>query len=179
MTEKQTRNRINREWVEKELRFYNKAHIRSGIVLCTAVSVFVIPLTVLLISLILREYDNAAVEFLLSLLLCVVLIGPIVYELYWIVRRFAERKQLDRGEFDVIVSPLAYKHEKMIRRNIVEFLHFDGYRDVSVGKTMYTLADAGDEYYLVVFRGRTDVELLYSAEMCEYKESCVQENYRG
>ena len=170
MTEKQTRNQISREWVAGELRRSNTAQLRAGIVRCAAVSVLVIPLTVLLISLILWEYENAAVEALLSLLLCAVLIGPIVYQIYRIVVCFLERGQLDRGEFDVIVSPLACKHEKMIRRHIVEYLHFDGYRDIPVGKTEYTLADAGDRYYLVVFRGKAEAALLYSAERYEYKE---------
>ena len=44
--EKQTKNEITREFIEKELRFYNTADIRSTLVLCGGLSLFFVPLTI-------------------------------------------------------------------------------------------------------------------------------------
>ena len=44
--EKQTKNVITREFIETELRFYNTASIRLTLILCGALSLIFVPLTI-------------------------------------------------------------------------------------------------------------------------------------
>ena len=70
----------------------------------------------------------------------------------------------------MIVSELSYKREAYVRKSIEQRLVFAQYGEVAVGGTEYQLAAMEDEYYLVVFRGKKNIEALYPLRTNEFVE---------
>ena len=162
---KQTKNIITREWIEKELRFYNTADIKSRLVLCGVFTVILLPITIALIYGILLSLDNVLVKIVLSIFIGGIVSSPIW--LFFLLTREAlcERKMLARGDFDIVTRDVSYKSEEIVHRHIEEFLHFCEFDKISVGHTTFQLASVGDEFYIVHYKGKKDIKLFYSAKM--------------
>lgn len=166
---KQTKNIISREWVAKELLFYNTADIRYALVLCGVFSLFFLPLTVLLIYSICSSYENVALEIFFSVILGTISSAPIWINILSLRKSFAERKMLKRGEFDVVTREVTDKSEKLIHRHLEEFLCFNDFKETTVDHTVFQLASVGDEFYIVHYKTKNTIKLLYPAKIYEYK----------
>ena len=169
--EKQTVNVITREFIKKELRFYNTADIRSTLVLCGAISLLLVPLTIGVVCGILELFKPEWLKILLS-----VLVGGLVGAPIWLIllslrTRLRERKLLQNGDFDITVCEVQEKTEKQVQRHTGKFLHFHGFKEVSVGNVNYDLVSQGDEFYIVHYKGRTEIKLIYSLKMYGFKET--------
>ena len=168
--EKQTKNVITREWVEKELRFYNTADIRSTLVWGGAVSLVTLPLAVFLIRAILTHLSGVF-SIAYALLIGVMFISPTWVFLFGICKHLAKRKMLQKGEFEIVERAVLYKKEKLVHRHTEECLCFLGFKERSVNHTTYQLASKDDVFYVVYYKPRKDIEMLYSAKMYEYREN--------
>jgi len=163
--ENQTKNVITREWVEKELRFYNTAGLKYATVGFAAVLLVfgVFSLFALAFS-----YEMAIVSCLFG---CI----PMVAILIVLIRHIKERKKLKNGELEIVIRPLLYKDEKLVRsgRNhkMQEMFHFDGFDEVWANHTEYQLAGMDDEFYIVHYKGSKKAEMVFPLKMYEYKES--------
>lgn len=167
--EKQTKNIITREWIEKELRFYNTADIRSTLVVCGALSLIFVPLTFGAVYGIFLLSVNILLKLLFSLLTGAITSAPIWMNLLTLRGAFAERKMLQHGDFDIVTREVLYKSEKPYRRHIEEFLHFAGFKGIMVGHTTFQLASKGDEFYIVHYKTKNAISLLYSVKLYEYQ----------
>lgn len=168
--EKQTKNIITREWVEKELRFFNTARIKSTLVAVGIPSLLFLPFAFAVVRYFFTTYDKLWFEILMAVIFGGLLTLPTWICLSVILKCLSEKKMIDRGEFDVVKLELQYKSERRVRRSYEELLHFGGFKAESVGHTTYQLASAGDEFYIVHYSGNDEIVLLYSAKMYEYKE---------
>lgn len=166
--EKQTKNVITREWVEKELRFYNTADIKSTLTLCGALSLLFVPLTALLIFGTVSLFENVWLKVLLSVLVGIIMSAPVWINLLSLRLSLEERKLLLSGDFDIITCEVLYKSEKTSQRHSDYLLHFEGFGDTSVTRTQYELASSGDEFYIVYYKAQNKVKQLYSAKMYEF-----------
>lgn len=160
---------ISREWVEKELRFYNTADIRSTLVLCGALSVPFLPLAVGAVYGVFSSIENILLKIVFSVIMGGITSAPIWINLLALRIAFAERKLLKRGEFDIVTREVSYKSEKVVHRHVEEFLHFNDFKDISVGHTDFQLASVGDTFYIVHYKTNNRIKLFYPARMYEYK----------
>ena len=168
--EKQTKNQINRAFVEKELRFYNTADIRYTLVLTATWSLIFLPITCLWIWYALTHIDNTFLKIAMFPVGIAVFSCPIWLNVLALIRCFAERKKLAKGEFEVTVRKVTYKEEKMVHRHVEEFLSFEGFSDISVPRTTYELSTFGDEFYLVHYKEKKTIKLFFPRKMYEYHE---------
>lgn len=168
---KQTKNIITREFVENELRFYNKADIRSTLVLYGTLSVFFVPLAAGLIYGILSQAGYPVLKIFLVAVIGGLFGFPVWCGIFLLCRSLKERKLLLNGEFEIEIHTVTHKKEKVVHKHIEEFLRFKGFKDVSVGHTVFQLASPGDEFYLIHYRSKKLIKLLYPTKMYEYKES--------
>ena len=168
--DKQTKNVITREFIEKELRFYNTADIRSTLVLCGALSLFFVPLTIGVICGFFALFKNIWLKILLSVLIGGLTSAPVWINLLSLKTSLTERKLLQNGDFDIAVCEVQYKDEKPVHRHTEKFLHFNGFKEVSVGNVNYDFVSQGDEFYIVHYKDLTDIKLIYSLKMYALKE---------
>lgn len=171
--EKQTKNIITREWVTNELRFYNKADIKAGLVLFCMFALIVVLIVTPCVLAILSQSEDIFAEVITLIIPCLIIVIPAVMFLRGLCVAFSEKKLLNNGDFDIEVCELQYKDEKMMgfgMRNLKEFLHFEGFKGVMVDHTQFQLATMGDEYYIVHYRNKKDIKLFYSLKMYEYRE---------
>lgn len=168
---KETKNIITREFIEKELRFFNTADIRSTLVLC---AIFLFLAAIIIIPSffgIFGENVSLALRILLFLLVAIPTSAPFFICLFSLAISLKERKKLQRGDFEIVTRQLLYKSEELRNCNsTVELLHFSGFDKVSSGHTVFQLASAGDEFYIVHYKGKSTIKLFYPAAMYEYKE---------
>lgn len=161
---KQTRNIITREKIEKDLLFDNTASIKHTAV-CLAAVVFAfggIGLFMLALS-----YEAAIFTFAIAgIITCVFLV--------MFHRIFIERKHLKNGDVEIIIRPLLYKDEKLIRsgrsHRLQEMFHFEGFDEVWANHTEYQLAAMDDEFYIVHYKGSKKAQIVFPLKMYEYKE---------
>ena len=165
----QTKNIITREWVEKELRFYNSAHIKSSVVLFIVVTLIFAPATVAMVYGIDVTFDNTVFKILLSAFVIPILIAPMCIWFVYIVKGLRDKRMLACGSFEIVVADLSYKAEEYIHRRLEEKLYFPGFNKLTVGHTAYQLASAGDSYYLVCYKGRKKIELFYPQKLYELR----------
>lgn len=167
--EKQTKNVITREFIEKELRFYNTADIRSALVLLCVISLLFVPLTIGVFygtsSLIKTEW----LKILLLVLNGVLISAPVWLALFVLGKNLRERKLLQNRDFDISVCEVQYKDEKIVYRHVEKILHFTGFNDIAVDNVNFALTTPGDEFYVVHYKGLRDVKLLYSLKLYEFK----------
>lgn len=168
--EKQTKNVLNREFIENELRFKNSATLRFSLVLCGVLSLVFIPLTIVVLYGILSVINNIWLKMLLAIPSGGVFIAPVCLAVAAVREAMKERKLLARGDFDIVTRDVQYKDERMVHRHMEKFLHFSGFDEVNVGSTVFDLASNGDEFYIVHYKGGATVRLLYSFKMYEFKE---------
>ena len=167
--DKQTKNILSREWVEKELRFYNIADIRFSLILCGVLSLFLLPLTVGIVYAIRALIENILLKIVFSVLFAAITSAPIWINLFALHTALEERKLLRCGEFDIVTREVLYKSEKVVRRHTEEVLHFNDFKEISVEHTTFQLASQGDVFYIVHYKTKNFIKLLYPAKMYEYK----------
>lgn len=165
---KQTKNIITHDWIEKELQFYNTADIRSTLVISGSLSLICIPLTALCVWGILSVLNNLLLKIILAITVGAILSAPVWVNLLPLKRFLSERKLLKNGDFDIKTLKVLYKTEKIVQRHTERFLHFEDLKPIMVDYTTYQLADEGDEFYIVYYRTKNNIQLLYSAKMYEY-----------
>ncbi len=168
--EKQTKNEITREFIEKELRFYNIADIRSTVVLCGTLSLLFVPITIGVIYGFFALLENIWLKIILSVFVGGLTSAPIWMILLSLKTSLTERKLLQNGDFDIVVCEVQYKDEKLVHRHTEKFLHFNGFKEVSVGNVNYDLVSQGDEFYIVHYKGRTEIKFIYSLKIYVLKE---------
>jgi hypothetical protein len=169
--EKQTKNIITREWIEKELWFYNTADLKVGIGIFAIVFLVCIPFAAFFIGLIITVSYNLFFRILVSVLIGVLFIIPVAATAGGIFITVSERKKLKAGEFDIVVREMSYKIERATRRETILLLKFPDFREKRVDKTTYFHADIGDEFYIVHYRtnkAKKTAKLVYSFKMYEY-----------
>ena len=181
---KQTKNIITRDWVEQELRFYNRAGFRFGLLtggLITLLSAFacVFP-GWFFFHLATSIWVKAAVGLFFGGTFLYAFFGVAVKH---IVDRVLEKRLLDQGAFGVVVRRVQYKTEKaeyrvralrirLHRIRLKEMLVFEEFGEVEVDHTEYQLAEAGDEYYIVVYyTPKPKMRMWYSCKTHEYRET--------
>ena len=166
---RQTKNIITRELIKKELRFLATAQIRSFLFLSVGLSPFCI-----LFALFFLFASRTIENLLFTLFTCIILSSPIWVSLWLAISALLERKAIDRGEFDVVTKPLYCKSEDLIYRHrhmhLEENLNFGGFEKISVNHTEFELASPGDDYYIVHYRNKNTIKLLYSSKRYEYRE---------
>ena len=167
--EKQTKNTITREWVEKELCFCNRADIRSNMLLCVAFSLISIPLAIALFGVVLKAFDRVLLGIVVGIPVGGLFLAPVFCFLYLLCVSLKKRKLIVQGEFEIVTRTVSYKSERLHRNRVTEYLHFEEFAPVEVGGLQAQLASVGDEYYLVCFCGKKKVELFYPAKMYEYR----------
>ena len=167
---KQTKNVITREFIEKELRFYNTADIRSTLVLCGALLLIFGPFTLGVIYGFFTLLKTTWLKILFSVLVGALTSAPVWLNLLSLRTSLKKRKLLRNGDFDITVCEVQYKDEKPVQRHTEKFLHFVGFKEKSVGNVDYDLTAQGDEFYIIHYKGHTDIELVYSLKMYVLKE---------
>ena len=96
--------------------------------------------------------------------------APVWLNLLSLRTSLKKRKLLRNGDFDIAVCEVQYKDEKLVHRHTEKFLHFNGFKEVSVGNVNYDLVSQGDEFYIVHYKGRTEIKFIYSLKMYVLKE---------
>ena len=167
--EKQTKNILTREGIEKELRFDNTASIRALLVLCAVFSPFLLLLTFWVVGPGAPQMKSLVLKIVWCVFMGAFTSSPIWILLLGLRRFLVERKWLGRGEFDVVTREMSYKSEKQVHRHIEERLHFPDFDAISVGHTLYQLASQEDVFYIVHYKTKKEIKLLYPAKMYEYK----------
>lgn len=167
---KPTKNIITREYIEKELWFYNKADARSCILFSGILLLFCIPCTIMFISL----SCAFAKSILLKIFLCIisVFLGMSFegIELVYLIKALTERKKLKAGEFSIVIRKMLYKREVIERRTELHCLYFEDFKRVATGYTYYDLSSDGDEFYIVHYNGSKEIQHIYPLSMYEYRE---------
>ncbi len=166
-----SRNVITRKQIEDELYFYNTADIKATVVLCLCLALFFGPLTFGTLYFIITETTDIALRIALSIPLGILFSAPIWGNLIKLAKHFAKRSLLKKGEFDIVILPVSDKYESTRHRNTVRLLEFPNLKEIAVSSTTYSLASWGDEFYVVHYRGKYKIELLYSLKTHEYKET--------
>ncbi|MBR2479041.1 MAG: hypothetical protein IKB47_01380 [Clostridia bacterium] len=150
--QKQTKNIITRDYIEKELRFYNTADIKSSLVLCGVFALIFLPLTVGVIYGILSMFENTLIKIILSVIMGGITSAPIWLNFLGLLCALSERNLLVCGDFDIVTRDVSYKSEEMVHRRMVEYLHFCEFNKISVGHTIFQLSSAGDTFYIVHYK---------------------------
>ena len=167
--EKQTRNVITREIIEKELRFYNTADIRSNLVMIGVMALVCVPLIAMMVYISCEIFSSVWLEVVFSVLLGGLMGTPIWWNLFLLCRSLFDRRLLMRGDFEIVTRDLLYKQETTAHRHVRNKFHFSDFNDTEVGNLIFQLACAGDEFYIVHYKTKKEIQLLYSTKMYELK----------
>ena len=169
--EKQTKNIITNQSIEKDLLFYNMAAIKSCLVL-TVVFLLLAALGAALLGLMITECFNAPSAKAISLAIIIGLSSlPVWFPLLDLIARLFERRILLKNGFEVVTARVLYKIERPHHRHVDELLCFTDYGECVASHTTYQLASAGDEFYLVVVqRKKPVVKSFFSQKSYEYRE---------
>lgn len=169
---KPTKNIITREFIEKELRFYNTADIKAGLLLGSVLSALLIPAVIAVLfgfsPWVYGETGRIVFSIVFTAFFVLVFLAPVFAFVQMLFSAFAQRKKLLKGEFVITIRKLKNKKEKIVQRHIEECLCFKNYGDCSVGSTVYQLADKGDKFYIVHYKANKTVKLLYPVKTYEY-----------
>ena len=169
--ENETKNTITREFVEEELRFYNKEDIRSNL---AHFGLFGAPLLLILFAGVCAVFANVEsiwVGLLLCCLICAIMIFLIKKMLFpSLINALKEKKALDRGDFVIVTRRVTKKSTKTEYNKSLFFLHFDGFKEKEVWQNVFMLTSEGDEFYIVHYKKQDAIKLMYPAKTHEYKE---------
>lgn len=168
--ENQTKNIITREFIQKELRFSNKADTSATVVLGFVLSLVFVPLTVCVVHIMINYIASKALGSFLAVLFGVPMSAPVIILFISLLGCLAERRRLSNGDFEILVLPLEYKREVFVHRHTENSLFFKDFKRISVDSTEYELASQGDKYYIVRYNNKNIIELLYPLKMYEYIE---------
>lgn len=166
--EKETKNIITRSSVEKELRSCNTANLRISLILNSVL----LPPYILLIVGIVYGIFMCINDLILDIIISAVLVVGLAIFPFNILRPLgfiiSEKRLLDRGEFDIITADVIEKRKKTVSRHEAKILVFAGFEGVAVSSTTYDLCSVRDEFYIVYYRGKNTISLLYPTKMYKY-----------
>ena len=171
--EKTTKNVLTKESIAKSLSRSFKDEIYMQLFLTILLSVIFIPLSIGCFYALFWEVDNvifAVAKAVVCLIFIVCCSLPIILNVIPLVSALIKKRKLKRGEFDVIVRELSYKREVYVRKSLEQRFVFAQYGEVAVGSTAYQLSSSEDEFYLVVFPGKKNIEALYPLKTFEFVE---------
>jgi hypothetical protein len=167
--EKQTKNIITRKEIEKDLLFNNTASIKH-----TAVCLAAVVLVWGVISAIFLSFLPSGFLWL-DVIIWVFFIG-IVGAPVWaisamLIKALIERKHLKNGELEIVVRPLLYKEEKMVRNSDFpqKIFHFGDFDDVLADPTHYQLCTMNDEFYIFYYKGSRKATLILPLKLYDYR----------
>ena len=95
---------------------------------------------------------------------------PMWINLFSLIKSLKERKLLKNREFDIAVCKMQHKYEVFSRRSVGKRLKFDGFKDTAVGRVNFNTASPGDEFYVVYYKGHSNIESIYPMKTYELKE---------
>lgn len=168
---RQTRNIITRESVRSKLQLENAAELRVhllGTLICVLVF---IPITLIAVRLFLLVSSRSSLTPVVIGLFWIVFTSPVWIRLILVKNLFAEKQMLRKDEFAITVRTLSYKQEELVWRHTEPFFYFTDFKSVSVPRATYQLGSSGDEFYLVHYRRKNKIKLLYSLKLYEYHEN--------
>ena len=172
--EKQTKNIITRESIEKKLRSDNSASLKvSALAFLAAVLVGILWVVFFIPSFF--EAPNFGFGVLFFLLAIVGTVPAWVLSVRF-VRDLKEYKHLKNGDLEIVTRPLLYETEEMryTRKTRVEYMqhkfHFEGFDAFLASPEQSKRFTRGDEFYIVYYKGSKKVRLMYSFAFYEYKE---------
>lgn len=169
--DKQNDNIITRETIKKLLLIQNKDSVHDTWALTGVMSFLLVP--GLLVSIwFLSEYIKIQwLKVLLCVFAAVLITAPMWVNLLSLRTLSKEKEMIYNDDFDIVVREVSYKSDRLVgrRHRLVEYLHFEGFKKVSVGRTLFKLTSYGDEFYIICFRGSDNIQLLYSSKMYKYK----------
>ena len=171
MAKNETKNIITRETIEKELKFLNKADIRSSLVLIAVMTVFFLPLSILPIYIFFSVGKKTILLGICCFLSFSVFLLPIFFNLIPLVKAINEAHLLKKGDWFVDVDEVRYKTEELEHKHTIDVLYFYRYERVVSGGAEFQLASQDDVFYLVIYKKKKpSVVLHYSQKMYEYQE---------
>ena len=171
--EKTTKKVLTKESIAKDLAANCRGDFAVSLFLSILLSVIFIPMIIGCFYALLWEVHDAILA-VAKVVICLFFIGalslPIILNVIPLVSAIIKKRKVKSGEFDVIVRELSYKREVYVRKRLEQRFVFAQYGEVPVGSTEYQLAANEDEYYLVVFRGKKNIEALYPLKTNEFVE---------
>ena len=163
---KQTKNEITREFIKKELSFYNKADILSGLVLGIVSALLSVPLVCLCAFLI----DHLVLRIVLSCLCAFLPFGVFSLSfIYQLIRALWEKKMINGDQFEITTRKVLSMDEKVVGNHTETFFSFGDFKEISVEKTTRDITSVGDEFYIVHYCGKSDIKLFYPTKTHELK----------
>ena len=170
--ENQKRNIITRKQIEEEFLFSNTASIKH-----TAVCLAAVTLAVGVVSAIFLSFLPSGFLWL-DVVIWVFFVGiggaPVWAISVMLIKMLMERKKLKNGELEIVVRPLIYKDEKLVRgytgrpRSQAMF-QFGDFCDVWADPTHYQLCTMGDEFYIFYYKGSKKAKLVFPLKLYDYR----------
>ena len=173
---KQTKNIITREEVVKELQTSRKANFYFCLLMLGMSLLFFLPFIVGIIYAFCSWADSMWAKVLFSAFFGGLMLVWICINLLWLWRNRKRKKMLQRGNFDIVTREVLYKSETILagRRRLgmsdtSKFLHFSGFAKRQVNQDVFQRTSQGDAFYIVHYKTKGTIELLYPAKMYEFK----------
>lgn len=163
MEEKVTKNIITREKIISDLTTENK--VATGMSLVVFISVAVVGTGISALFLNMAFGD----EVYMMLTIPVIFAAVIIFDLVMLIDALKERSLLLKGEFEIKEMVLSGKSESYYKRAKYAF-HFEGYKKVLVNKNIFESATYYDKFYIVHYKNRKNIKLVYNASINEYRE---------
>ena len=193
MAKDETKNIITKETIEKELKFLNKADIRSSLVMIAVMAVIFVPLSIIPIYIFFSVGRKTILLGICCFLGFLVFLLPIFLNLISLVKAINEAHLLKKGDWFVDTDEVRYKTEEVEhrhtidvlyfyrygrvvsggveRRHTIDVLYFYRYGRVVSGGAEFQLASQDDAFYLVIYKKKKpSIVLHYSQKMYEYRE---------
>lgn len=179
---KETKNVITKEKIKSELLALNRGDLIFHSVLGIVLLLLFLPFNIVIISATWSDSYSVWIKLLSTLLTIIALDTFFVLDMVVLINLLIEKNKIMRDEFEIIMLSLIYKDDTVYRpfklrrvlkgqfsRTPSKNMHFAGFDAESVDGTTYNLASNGDDFYIVHFNDKNDVELLYPAKMYELK----------
>lgn len=157
--EKYKREVITRESIKAELLSRNTEGIKASVL-----SIIVISLICVLVLYFSHSLEPIIVRIIvLTLCIVILVIFPALLSIIPLIYGLKYRKAIKNDEFDVLTDKVLYKREeeKSRRTTIYRFLRFENFGDHTVDKSTYEITSNGDEFYIVAYRFKQPVPVLY------------------
>lgn len=171
--EKQTKNIITREKIEKEFLFDNTAALKHTAVCLAAVILACGFMSACFLGLFFPT-DLAGLNIVILIFFLGVVCAPVWGISVILIRTLIERKHLCNGELEIVIRPLLYKDEKLVRsgrsHRMQEMFHFDGFEEVWANATHYQLCTMDDEFYIIHYKGSKKAQAVLPLKLYEYQE---------
>jgi hypothetical protein len=163
------KQKLTKQFIQKELIFLNGADIKYRLVLCLAVSALLVPFAILCFI----GLRNELGTLLLPLLLCGLLLSAPIGLCYLFILSLLERHLLKKGRWEILKCAATYKKEEYRRhRGTLLLLNFKELGQIEVAPTLYEMTTPGDMIYLVRYcYPHSEVKLMYHSATHEYEDS--------